>query len=125
MAARGEGAVLARIRAAVATEVDAVGLRPVARQVGMDPRGITKFLDGAHPRAQTRQKLERWYVQRVASGGGAAHPSAALSALRVLVQGLAPADREAAIQATAECLAEVYRRSEVPLPDWLEALQRG
>lgn len=124
MPARGEATSVAQLRAAVATAVDALGLRPVAREVGMDPRGITKLLKGAHPRPQTRQKLERWYVQRLASGGGAVGPEAARAALRVLVQDLAPSHREAAIQATVERLVEVYRRVESPLPRWLEALRQ-
>ncbi len=125
MPARGDGTPLARLRAAVATEVAALGLRPVAREIGIDPKSVTDFVNGAAPRSTTRQKLERWYVQRLASGGGAVDVEAARAALQVLVQDLAPAYREEAVRAAADLWVEVYRRFEAPLPGWLEALRRG
>jgi hypothetical protein len=111
-----------RLRDAVATRIGAVGLRPVARELTLDPKAVTKFLGGARPRAATRQKLVRWYVQLVAAQAGATDAFAAAAAIEVLVRDLAPDQHPAASAELLQLLAQVYKRRDTPLPAWLLGL---
>ena len=103
------------LRRAVAGSVSATSLRQVARDVGMSPTGLWKFLSGATPYSATRKKVERWYVRR----GGAPDVHTALAALEVLVQDLPPADR---IQAMEGILAALGQSMSGKLPNWMEQL---
>src|SRR5690606_2328711 len=97
-ASRG-GVPLDRLRDAVESGVRNRSLRGVAREVGMSPSGLQKFLDGATPYTMTRQKLERWYVREAARYGGGPGTGSALAALQILIQDLPAAGRdEAAIE---------------------------
>ena len=89
MASNDGSAPLAHLRAAVERQVSARSLRNAARQVGMSPTGLQKFLAGSEPTVATCRKLERWAFDRAASGE---LPSAeiALAILRVLVDALPP-----------------------------------
>jgi hypothetical protein len=111
-----------RLRDAVATRVGAIGLRPVARELSLDPKAVTKFLAGARPRATTRQKLVRWYVQVVAAQAGATDTIAATAAIEVLLRDLAPDQHPAAFAELLELLAAVYNRRNTPSPAWLSVL---
>ncbi|HEX9939764.1 MAG TPA: hypothetical protein VGB15_21695, partial [Longimicrobium sp.] len=52
---------LERLRETVRLRVEATSLRAVARQVGMSPSGLEKFLAGGTPYAGSRQKLQDWW----------------------------------------------------------------
>ena len=111
-----------RLRDAVATRIGAVGLRPVARELTLDPKAVTKFLAGARPRAATRQKLVRWYVQVVAAQAEATDTFAAAAAIEVLLRDLAPEQHLAGFAELLESVAQVYSRRNTPLPAWLSVL---
>lgn len=57
-------AALNRIRQAASLITNETSLRKVARDVGMSPTGLSKFMDGAQPYARTYSKLRNWYVRR-------------------------------------------------------------
>jgi hypothetical protein len=118
MVPRGNGPSVEELRAAVAVRVDRVGLRPVAREIGLDPKAVVKFLRGSHPRPPTRQKLERWLTERVAPG---TEPSSSTvsAALNVLLQGVPPEARADAGLELSACLSAIYAKSKAPLPSWL------
>jgi len=113
----GEGRVsVDTLRRAVAGSVSATSLRQVAREVGMSPTGLRKFLSGASPYSATRRKLEHWYVRH----GRGPDVHSALSALEVLVQDLPPADR---IQAMEGILDVLVQSVSGKLPNWIKHLR--
>jgi len=112
-----------RLRGALAARVESSGLRPVAREVGMDPRGITKLLQGARPRQSTLQKLERWYVRRIAEADNPTGVEDARAALAVLMYDVPPAARPQAVRETSAFLEVLYKRMRVPIPTWLSDLR--
>ena len=85
---------VSHLRAAVSYSVSATSLRHVAREVGMSPTGLQKFLSGAQPFSKTRKKLALWYAR----SGQAPDRHSALAALEVLVQDLPPAERQEAME---------------------------
>lgn len=62
---------LGEIRRALQLYLDEASLRQAAREVGMSPTGLSKFLDGAEPYARTVKKLRAWYT---AQGVGMREP---------------------------------------------------
>ena len=104
------------LRRAVAGSVLATSLRQVARDVGMSPTGLRKFLSGTTPYSATRRKLEHWYVRH----GRGPDLHSALSAIQVLVQDLPPAER---IQAMEEILAVLGQSMSGKVPNWIEQVR--
>ncbi len=116
---------LDRVRDVLAERVDAHSLRRVAREVGMSPSGLQKFLDGATPYSSTRRKLERWYVREAATYGGEPGVESLLAALHVLGQGLPRAERDRALADIVDRLEAAYRAAGRTPPDWLAELRGG
>lgn len=120
---------LRKLRDALAVRVEVVSLRQAAREVGMSPTGLHKFLSGASPYSATRRKLERWYVREAAARWGHISVAEALAALRVLLQDLAPASRRTAAETILAALDDAYRDAARRGPSWLpelrERLARG
>ena len=114
-----------RLRDAVSLRVQATSLRSVARQVGMSPSGLDKFLSGGTPYAKSRRKLFDW-LQRERSNlpsGLAADGMAA--ALGSLVRDLAPERREPALYALIDTLRGLYITHAESCPPWLSELARN
>ena len=61
MPPRKTSASLDTLRGAVRARVDDLGLREVARQVGMAHTSLSDFLSGRTPRASNVVKLRRWF----------------------------------------------------------------
>lgn len=55
-----EEAEITAMREAAARNVDQYGLRRIARQIGMSPSGLKKFLKGAAPYRKTLHKVSEW-----------------------------------------------------------------
>ena len=94
-------------------------MRHVAREVGMSPSGLQKFLAGSQPYSATRRKLERWYAK---SGGEPDHHSA-ISALEVLVYDLPPVERPRAMRQLIQGLEEVFAKAGHRRPGWVKELR--
>ncbi len=112
-------AVLHRIREAAVMTRASTSLREVARDVGMSPSGLSKFLDGAQPYSRTFNKLRAWYVRR--GGRRPDMPAAdALAAIGMLLSDV-PDERKTDCQRLLlECLQTVYADDQ---PGWLSELQ--
>ena len=111
------------LRRALLAHVDSTSLRHVARQVGMSPTGLQKFMDGGEPYAATRRKLERWFVLHgPARGEAGLRGDSALTILRVLVQDLSPARHRATMERLLGALEEAYAAARVDPPAWLAEL---
>ncbi|HEX7049346.1 MAG TPA: hypothetical protein VF188_03955 [Longimicrobiales bacterium] len=115
---------LDRLREAVAGGVEARSLRQVARDVGMSPTGLRKFLSGATPYSATRRKLERWYVREAARYGDDLGPGSASAALRILGHGLPPEERRRALNQMLDVLEAAHREAGRTPPPWLAELRR-
>ena len=114
--------VVRRIREAAAARAEATSIRQVSREVGMSPRGLHRFLEGAEPYSATRRKLERWFVYYAAEAAVEDADTAAV-ALRVLVQGLPPRRQPDGIARLATALAQAYAAADLPSPAWLARKQ--
>src|SRR4051812_38775065 len=82
------GAPVEHLRASASVRVGRSSLRSVAREIGMSPSGLKKFLRGASPSSPTLRRLQRWYVQHATADGGDLGYSDASAALAVLTHDL-------------------------------------
>lgn len=113
---------VARLRAALASAVDAHGLRATARAIGIDHRSLTKLLNGASPRTSTRQKLERWFVSYAAQSERTMDAETASAAVQVLLHDVPPDERSQRAVELVEFVGQVYRRAQLPTPPWVDEL---
>ena len=104
------------LRQAASRSVSAASLRQVAREVGMSPSGLQKFLSGSSPYSTTRKKLERWYGR----AGPPPDDHSVRAAVDVLVHDLPPVER---VEATDRILVAVEQsRGGKPLR-WVKQLR--
>jgi len=54
-------------RGAIGRYLDQVSLRQAAREIGMSPTGVQKFIDGSQPYLSTVRELREWYQGRHAA----------------------------------------------------------
>lgn len=124
MPSRAEAVSVEQLRQMLAARVQVEGLRPVARDIVLDPKAITKLINGAEPRSSTRQKLTRWYLRQVAAGHGSTDPESASTALSVLLRDLPPSARTDGFRKALAAFREIYVDATIPLPEWLAHLER-
>jgi hypothetical protein len=111
------------LRETAAARVENTSLRSVAREIGMSPTGLKKFLLGTAPYSPTLRRLRNWYVQHAALQTGEVAPQDAAAALAVLVHDLTPDPRAATAGCLIDCVARGYDQSGKPRPEWLAELQ--
>ena len=113
---------LKRLRETVKLRVQATSLRTVARQVGMSPSGLQKFLAGGTPYAGSRQKLQDWWERQ----GSRPRPEVSSQGIEVavgaLVRDLPPEFRTEAIERLIRTLRDVYDEQHAEHPPWLDTL---
>jgi lambda repressor-like predicted transcriptional regulator len=110
---------ITRLREAVTIRVQATSLRSVARQVGMSPSGLDKFLAGGMPYQKSRRKLFDWLHRERANLGADLTVDGIAAALGSLVRDLPPDRRERALHSLLDTLNVLYaEHSETP-PPWL------
>jgi hypothetical protein len=113
---------LERLREQVATRVQATSLRSVARQVGMSPTGLEKFLSGGTPYTRSRQKLQDWAERE----GGRPRTDLTLEGVEIaigaLVRDLPSPRRVEAIRRLVRTLRGVYDAQGARHPEWLHEL---
>ena len=112
---------LERMRESVAIRVQATSLRAVARQVGMSPTGLEKFLRGGTPYARSRQKLHDWWMREGSTPRAEVTSEGVSVALGALVRDLAPPFRDEAVRDLLRTLLAAYA-SRGPVPAWLDEL---
>lgn len=113
------------LRRALNAQVGERSLRHVAREAGMTPAGLQKFIEGGAPYSATRRKLERWYVLHGPGRDEAGlRGESALTILRVLVQDVAPGRHRAAMSQLVGALEEAYATARLPRPEWLAELHQ-
>lgn len=113
-----------RLREAVTIRVQATSLRSVARQVGMSPSGLDKFLSGGMPYQKSRRKLFDWLYREHGNLGADLTVDGIAAALGALVRDLPPERRERALGALLSTLRGLYEAHVEHAPVWLAELSR-
>src|SRR3954462_11299295 len=82
------GATVQHLREMAAARVEHTSLRGVAREIGMSPTGLKKFLMGTAPYSPTLRRLRKWYLQHGANPAGEVGYADASAAICVLTHDL-------------------------------------
>ena len=113
-----------RLREAVALRVQSTSLRAVARQVGMSPSGLHKFIAGGMPYTRSRRKLFRWLHRERRNLHADLSMDAVASAVACLLTDVPPQRQEGAMRDLVEALQGVYAAHTDDPPPWLAELSR-
>jgi hypothetical protein len=113
---------LDRLRDSITVHVQASSLRVVARQVGMSPSGLRKFLDGGLPYSKSRKKLYEWYHRQRGQLHSELTCGEISEAIGALIQELPPERRARAMSDLVETLAGLYAQYADACPPWLVEL---
>ena len=116
-------ATVRHLRDMAAARVERTSLRGVAREIGMSPTGLKKFLLGTAPYSPTLRRLRRWYLQHAALPTGEVSYHDASAALVVLTHDLQPEPRREAADCLLECLERGYQLSGRSRPRWVSELR--
>lgn len=108
---------------AVSARIGAVGLRPVAREIGLDPKSVVQLLEGSQPRRSTTRKLEQWYSRVRAEGAAPTDVDAARAAVQILTRDLREPARTTAAAVLVGALDGFYESAGLPVPEWLVSLR--
>ncbi len=115
-------ATIQHLRDAAASRVESTSLRGVAREIGMSPTGLKKFLLGTAPYSPTLRRLRKWYLQYGASQRPLVALQDARVALAVLTNDLTPATRRVITDCLLDCLGRGYDMSGRLRPGWVTDL---
>lgn len=110
---------ITRLREAVTIRVQATSLRSVARQVGMSPSGLDKFLSGAMPYQKSRRRLFDWLHRERHNLGADLTVDGIAAALGSLVRDLPPDRRAQALHTLLDTLRSLYAEHTETAPRWL------
>ena len=116
-------ATVQHLRDMAAARVENTSLRGVAREIGMSPTGLKKFLLGTAPYSPTLRRLRKWYIQHAALPTGEVSYQDASAALAVLTHDLPPEPRREAADCVLDCLAKGYDSSGRGRPRWVAELR--
>lgn len=125
MSARSGTLPLARLRAAAGARVEAIGLRPAAREIGMSAPGLRSLLEGTEPHPATYRKLERWYLATAVARHEEMDLALVQLTFSLLLSDLSAERRGAAIHEVASSFQRIFEAERVPSPTWLHGLLRG
>lgn len=111
------------LREMAAARVENTSLRGVAREIGMSPTGLKKFLLGTAPYSPTLRRLRKWYLQHAAVPTGEVTYQDASAALLVLTHDLSPDPKRQATDCILDCLTAAYEASGRSRPRWIAELR--
>jgi hypothetical protein len=112
------------MRALAAARVEHTSLRGVAREIGMSPTGLKKFLLGTAPYSPTLRRLRKWYVHHAELPSGELEHQDAEAAIALLTHDLPGESRREAVNGVLDCLARGYDAAGRPRPRWVAELRR-
>ena len=113
------------LRDTASARVEGSSLRRVAREIGMSPTGLKKFLLGTAPYSPTLRRLRKWYLQYGGDHAGAVNQEEVGHALAVLTQDLPPGARRMATDRVLDSLGQGYDVSGRERPRWVAELRAG
>ena len=111
------------LRAAAADRVEHSTLRSAAREIGMSPTGLRKFLLGTAPYGPTMRRLRKWYVHHAAVAAGEVERDDVTAALSVLTYDLPSAPRRETADRMLEALGRGYDTTGRARPGWVAELR--
>jgi hypothetical protein len=114
-----EHAACERFRSALRQAIARSTLRAVARDVGMSPSGLQKFLDGTNPYGKTRERLRMWYFREAGFSGYAVEDAAYI--LRRLVGTLPTPDY--GVAGLLDAVDTAYQREGMRAPEWVRLVR--
>ena len=117
-------ATIQHLRALAAARVEHTSLRGVAREIGMSPTGLKKFLLGTAPYSPTLRRLRKWHVHHAGTPAGEVEQHDAEAAIAVLTHDLPAEPRRATAECVLDCLGRGYDATGRPRPRWVEELRR-
>lgn len=111
------------LRNALRRAVEKAGLRPVARQAKLSPRGVWLIInEGVQSHPATIAKLRDWYVTHAPRVLGMSNEMAAALLVNLLGE-LDGVHREYAADTIEAGLRIAHQRQGLKLPGWVEALR--
>jgi len=116
-------ATVQHLREMAAARVDNTSLRGVAREIGMSPTGLKKFLMGTAPYSPTLRRLRKWYLQYAALPSAEVTYQDASAALVVITHDLSPDPRREVSDCVLDCLARGYDATGRSRPRWVAELR--
>ena len=116
-------ATVSHLREMAANRVENTSLRGVAREIGMSPTGLKKFLMGTAPYSPTLRRLRKWYLQYAALPTAELTYQEASAALLVLTHDLSPEPRRTATDSVLDSVAQGYDASGRSRPRWVDELR--
>ena len=111
------------MREAARLATEEIGLRAVARQIGVSAMGLSNFLLGAQPYKPTLRKLTHWYAEFGARVGASEHTVRA--ALDILLEGLPQKTRGRGRVALLATVDRLHRDARTQPPAWVRRLRPG
>ena len=114
-----EHACCERYRDAVRQAIARSTLRTVAKEVGMSPTGLQKFLDGTNPYGKTRDRLRVWYFREAGFSSFGVEDAACI--LRRLVGTLPTPDY--GVAGVLDAVESAYRRAGMYAPEWVRLVR--
>jgi hypothetical protein len=116
-------ATVQHLREMAASRVENTSLRGVAREIGMSPTGLKKFLNGTAPYSPTLRRLRKWYLQYAALPTAEVSYQDASAALVVLTHDLSPEPRRETSECVLDCLGRGYDAAGRSRPRWVAELR--
>lgn len=116
-------ATVSHLREMAANRVENTSLRGVAREIGMSPTGLKKFLLGTAPYAPTLRRLRKWYIHHAALPAGELGYEDASAAIAVLTHDLPGEARREAAHCLLDCLEHSYDDAGRTYPAWTQQLR--
>jgi hypothetical protein len=110
------------LRELAAARVERTSLRGVAREIGMSPTGLKKFLLGTAPYSPTVRRLRKWSLRILVDAPSELTYQHAKNALVVLTQDLSREARRWTADSILAVLRQGYERSETSPPRWVADL---
>jgi len=112
------------LRSLAAARVEHTSLRGVAREIGMSPTGLKKFLLGTAPYSPTLRRLRKWYVHHAALPAGEVEYQDAEAAIAVLTHDLPGEPRRETAECVLDCLGRGYDATGRARPRWVSELRQ-
>src|SRR5215207_11576403 len=117
-------ATVQHLRGMAASRVQQTSLRGVAREIGMSPTGLKKFLLGTAPYSPTLRRLRKWHVHHAALPAGEVEYQDAEAAIAVLTHDLPGEPRRETAECVLDCLGRGYDATGRARPRWVAELRQ-
>jgi hypothetical protein len=116
---------LQELREIAAAEVQAGTLRSVAREIGLSPVGLQKFLAGSSPYAKTRKRLFEWWSREHRHLLPELSSPAVSQEVEAVIGAVPPEQRAAVRDDLIATLRRLYEALPDRCPEWVGELAQA